>query len=80
MSESRLKIKFANAYLSAELQVPGKDSKYLSLDTDSICLVDHERLEPILCEDVRYGLRVTVLRIPAKESTINTITRRLDEM
>ncbi len=65
MNESRLKVKFTNAYLSAELNVPGKESKILASSPDLICLVDHERFEPILCEDVRYGLRVTVMKIPS---------------
>ena len=30
-----------------------------------ITIVDNERFNPILCEDIKYGLRVSVIAIPS---------------
>lgn len=42
----------------------GRD-EYIASVPDLICIVDSERFEPLLTEDLKYGLRVTVLLIPS---------------
>jgi DUF917 family protein len=43
------------------------DDEILAVIPDLICLVDEDSAEPITTEILRYGLRVTVLGIPAPE-------------
>ena len=37
----------------------------LAVVPDLICIVDRERYQPLLTEDLRYGLRVAVVLIPS---------------
>ena len=56
-----LRIDFQNENLIARAD----DGAILAVVPDLICLVDADSAEPITTEIVRYGLRVTVLGIPA---------------
>jgi DUF917 family protein len=55
-----LRIDFQNENLIART-----DDEILAVVPDLICLVDQDSAEPITTEILRYGLRVTVLGIPA---------------
>src|SRR5207248_2801840 len=57
---SQARIAFQNENLIAE-----QDGRLLAVVPDLICIVDAESGEPITTELLRYGLRVTVLGIPA---------------
>jgi DUF917 family protein len=56
-----LRIDFQNENLIARTD----DDEILAVVPDLICLVDQDSAEPITTEILRYGLRVTVLGIPA---------------
>jgi uncharacterized protein len=56
-----LRIDFQNENLIARID----DGAILAVVPDLICLVDEDSAEPITTEILRYGLRVTVLGIPA---------------
>ena len=56
-----VRIDFQNENLIARKD----DDKILAVVPDLICLVDQDSAEPITTEILRYGLRVTVLGIPA---------------
>ncbi|MCA9878534.1 MAG: DUF917 domain-containing protein [Thermomicrobiales bacterium] len=58
-----LRIDFQNENLIATTG----EGDVLAVVPDLICLVDEETAEPITTEIVRYGLRVTVLGIPAPD-------------
>ena len=58
-----LRIDFQNENLIARTS----DGDILAVVPDLICLVDEDSAEPITTEILRYGLRVTVLGIPAPE-------------
>jgi DUF917 family protein len=58
-----LRIDFQNENLIARTD----DDEILAVVPDLICLVDQDSAEPITTEILRYGLRVTVLGIPAPE-------------
>lgn len=56
----KLRIEFQNEYLVAE-----RGADILAVVPDLICLVDSQTGEPITTEILRYGLRVSVLGMPA---------------
>src|SRR5215204_6432808 len=56
-----LRIDFQNENLIARTD----DGEILAVVPDLICLVDEDSAEPVTTEILRYGLRVTVLGIPA---------------
>ena len=56
-----LRIDLQNEYLIARTN----DDQVLAVVPDLICLVDADSAEPVTTEVVRYGLRVTVLGVPA---------------
>ena len=58
-----LRVDFQNENLIARTS----DGEILAVVPDLICLVDEDTAEPITTEILRYGLRVTVLGIPAPE-------------
>jgi DUF917 family protein len=58
-----LRIDFQNENLIARTD----EGDILAVVPDLICLVDEDSAEPITTEILRYGLRVTVLGIPAPE-------------
>ncbi|CAH1790670.1 unnamed protein product, partial [Owenia fusiformis] len=58
-------IKFQNENLVATMHHPNGQKEVLVCTPDLICIVDTETGEPIMTEEVRYGLRVSVLGIPA---------------
>lgn len=58
-----LRVDFQNENLIATTDA----GEVLAVVPDLICLVDEETAEPITTEIVRYGLRVTVLGIPAPD-------------
>lgn len=49
----------------AELIKSDGSKVILAAVPDLITIVDNERFNPILCEDIKYGLRVSVIAIPS---------------
>jgi DUF917 family protein len=62
---SALAIDFQNENLIARLTGGSAGERTLAVVPDLICIVDSETAAPITTEVLRYGLRVTVLGIPA---------------
>ncbi|MBI5876973.1 MAG: DUF917 domain-containing protein [Chloroflexi bacterium] len=63
--QSRCMIAFQNENLIARAIAPDGSERVLAIVPDLICIVDSETGEPVTTELLRYGLRVTVLGIPA---------------
>lgn len=66
-TEHTLKVEFQNENLVALLQ-SGKKEEVVAMVPDLITIIDSDNGEPIPTEAVRYGLRVTVLTLPAHAS------------
>ena len=64
-STEKLYIQFQNENLVAELIKSDGSKVILAAVPDLITIVDNERFNPILCEDIKYGLRVSVIAIPS---------------
>ena len=60
-----MSIKFQNENLIAFLILSNGDEHLVGCVPDLICVVDSDRFEPLLTEDLKYGLRVTVILIPS---------------
>lgn len=60
-----LRIDFQNENLVAYLTREDGTSGYIASVPDLICIVDNERFQPLLCEDLKYGLRVAILVVPS---------------
>ncbi len=64
-------VEFRNEYLCAFQNETAEDGKprkkVLSIVPDLLVVADKESFHPILAEDVKYGLRVAVIRIPAND-------------
>jgi uncharacterized protein len=58
--DETMEIEFQNENLIAR-----REGVPIAVVPDLICIVDHETAEPVTTEVIRYGLRVTVLGIPA---------------
>ena len=58
-------VKFQNENLVALMKEPGKEPEYIASVPDLICTVDNDRYEPILTEDLRFGLRLAILLVPS---------------
>jgi uncharacterized protein len=60
--DETMEVDFQNENLIAR-----RDGATVAVVPDLICIVDRETAEPVTTEVIRYGLRVTVLGIPAPE-------------
>ncbi len=58
-------IKFQNENLVASVIKDGKEPEYVASVPDLICTVDNERYEPVLTEDLKFGIRLSVLVVPS---------------
>ena len=74
MMHHQCRIAFQNENLIARLSQSGStedgkqgqsEERILAVVPDLICIIDAESGEPVTTELLRYGLRVTVLGIPA---------------
>ena len=64
--EQKLVIDYQNENLIAYLEREGStEREVVATVPDLICVVGSERYECILTEDLRYGLRVSVIIVPA---------------
>lgn len=62
--DKNMRIDFQNENLIARNSGTGSDGKVLACTPDLITVVDSDTGEPISTENVRYGLRISVLVIP----------------
>ena len=63
-SESSLLVSFQNENLLVEQVIVGGTRQLLASTPDLISLIDSQSGEPIPTEEVRYGLRVSVIVLP----------------
>jgi uncharacterized protein len=60
-----LEIRFQNENLIAfQTNTETQEKSVLAVVPDLICIVDMETYEPVLTEDLKFGLRVCILTLP----------------